>query len=130
MEILDYHGSLALLLVRIVTKNLSTGTVKKKTNFWNFLVSNHSKEGDFLDTECTLNAHKSSDDVQDVFWNFYMRSLYALCLDGDVLFEQTVLKYSAKLRGKRLWFLLHSFCYYYHQLSFLFPICLPNYSIK
>lgn len=130
MEILDYHGSLALLLVRIVTKNLSTGTVKKKQIpgiSWLVTIARRV-------TFSTQNVHwtliKRSDDVQDVFWNFYMRSLYALCLDGDVLFEQTVLKYSAKLRGKRLWFLLHSFCYYDHQLSFLFPICLPNYSIK
>ena len=37
---------------------------------------------DLLDTGRKLNVSKTSEDVQDVFWTSYVRSIYVLCLWG------------------------------------------------
>ena len=37
---------------------------------------------DLLDTGRKLNVRKTSEDVQDVFWTSYVRSIYVLCLWG------------------------------------------------
>ena len=39
---------------------------------------------DPADTESKLNVHKTSRNVQDVFWTSYVRPIYALCLRGKI----------------------------------------------